>query len=379
MKALAPTAFAQVQAGPDALTLLKDGAQAYPAMLAAISRARSTVCLETYILRDDLTGRRFAEALCERARAGIEVNVLYDDWGSSMTPGLSSMLAAAGARTLAFRPVVFTGRFGKLLARLRRRDHRKALVVDGEVAFLGGLNISDNYASVADGGQGWRDTQVQLDGPAALPLQRLFLVTWARNGGAPLDPTRYAQPLGPPSGVRIVGNDFRADRKQIRAAYLVAIRSARSRIRLTHAYFLPPARIVRELQRAARRGVQVSIISAASSDVPLVVIAARGEYGKLLRHGIRIFEWSGPVLHAKTAVVDGRWATVGSANMDALSLRANLEVNAVLENEPFALALERMFEQDLAHCAEVTWAAWKTRPWYVRLLSSLVGRLRNWL
>jgi cardiolipin synthase A/B len=371
--------FAEVTVGVHRVALLRDGAQAYPAMLAAIAAAKSTLCLETYILADDQTAHRFCRALVDRALAGVDVNLMYDDWGSSVSNETLAGLRAAGVRVLIFRPVRFSG-FGRLWARLRRRNHRKALIVDGEVAFTGGLNLSDDYAAVADGGHGWRDTHVRIEGPAAIELERLFLENWRRQRGPRIDLARYQRTPGPDDGkVRIIGNDFRADRKDIRKAYLNAIGRARHRIHLTHAYFVPPARVLKGLARAARRGAEVSVILAATTDVRIALLAARGLYGKLLRAGVRVFEWRGRILHAKTAVVDGRWATIGSTNLDALSLRVNLEVNAVFEDEAFGAAVERMFGQDLYHCDEITLEAWKNRPLVERLLSWFAYQFRNWL
>lgn len=372
--------FAVCVVGRHEVSLLRDGAQAYPAMLEAIGAARSTICLETYIFREDTTGLRFADALCERAQAGVEVNLLYDDWGSSISDALLARMHLSGVRTLAFRPVRFSGRLTPVIARLKRRNHRKSLVVDGEVGFTGGLNISDDYAAVSDGGQGWRDTHVRIRGPAVHELERLFLATWREHKGAKLTESRYARQPEPSDGlVRIIGNDFREDRKDIRRAYVTAIHRAKRRIHLTHAYFVPPARVIRALQKAARRGVEVSVILAAATDVKLVLYAARGLYGKLLKSGVRVFEWRGRVLHAKTAVVDGKWATIGSANLDALSLRQNLEVNAVFEDERFGAAVEAMFTEDLYQCDQMTLARWKARPWYERLLTWIAYQLRDWL
>jgi cardiolipin synthase A/B len=371
--------FAVVPVGANELALLRDGAQAYPAMLEAMRKARSTICLETYILREDHTGSRFGAVLAERAQAGVEVSVMYDDWGSSVSEEFVRTLRFSGVRMLAFRPVRFSG-LGKLLARLRRRNHRKALIVDGEVAFTGGLNISDDYASVQDGGNGWRDTHMRLRGPVAVELERMFLDTWKKNGGPAVAAERYVRPKAPPDDkVRIVGNEFRKDHKFIRQAYVSAISHAKQRIHLTHAYFLPPSRVLRALQKAARRGVDVSVILAATTDVRLVLLAARGLYGKLLKSGVKVFEWKGRVLHAKTAVVDGRWTTIGSANLDALSLRVNLEVNAVIEDEKFATSVERMFTQDLEQCDRISLEEWKERPLGERFISWLAFQFRNWL
>ena len=378
--ALATAPFAEVTIGADKVSLLKDGQQAFPSMLAAIASAKETICFETYILRDDRTGRLFAQALGERARAGVEVNLMFDQWGSSVSDDFVDLLRADRVRLVIFQPVRFSRGLGAVVARLKRRNHRKALTIDGKVGFTGGLNISDEYAAEEDGGKAWRDTAVRIEGPVVEELERLFLGTWRANRGAPLDEKRYQRERPAPGGkVRILGNHFRKDRKDIRKAYVNAMHAAQRSIHLTHAYFIPPGRIIRELERAARRNVKVVVILAAATDQSIVLWAARGLYARMLRAGIQVYEWEGRILHAKTAVVDGRWSTVGSANLDALSLRQNLEVNAVFEAAAFAAAVERMFEADLPSCQLITKEDVKNRPLLDRVLSWFALHLRKWL
>ncbi|WP_437765046.1 phospholipase D-like domain-containing protein [Sorangium sp. So ce281] len=371
-------AFAEMTVGAHRLALLKDGAQTYPAMLEAIAGARRTICLETYILRVDRTGQRFAEALMERAAAGVEVNVLFDAWGSSVSSSFLDGLRRAGVRSLAFRPLDLSAPLGKVA----RRDHRKALIVDGAIAFTGGLNLSDDYAAPEDGGASWRDTHLRIEGPAAAELQYFFLRTWQRTGGAPIDDERYVYAARRPDpAVQIISNDLprRRHRHGIRDAYRHAIERARRRIFITNAYFLPPLRIIHALSAAARRGVDVRIMVAGTTDVPAVLLASRAIYGHLLDAGARMFEWRGRVLHAKTAVIDGLWSTVGSTNLDSQSLRMNLEVNAVVAHRGFAGAMERMFADDLAHCHEITAARWAERPLWERAASWTAYLARDWL
>lgn len=372
--------FAELEVGAHRVSILKDGAQAYPAMLEAIAGAREFVCLESYIFCDDGTGRRFAEALCARARAGVEVNVLYDGWGSEPSDELLAELREAGVRVVAFHPIRVDGPLGRVLARVYRRNHRKSLIVDRTLGFTGGLNLSDDYAAREDGGNGWRDTHVRLDGPAAAELLHLFLETWRRAGGAPIDAARYRlDGRRPDPAVRIIGSELRANKKRIRRAYVDAIKGARARIQLTNAYFLPTFPVMRALTLAARRGVRVQVILAGETDVKAVLLAARSVYGRLLRAGIEVYEWQGRVLHAKTAVVDGHWSTIGSSNLDALSLRVNLEVNAVIEDERFGAAMERLFEEDLPHCKEITLRDWRQRPLIDRFVSWFAFLFREWL
>lgn len=364
--------------GAHRVALLKDGGQTFPAMLEAIAAARSTICLETYILASDRTATLFAQALAERARVGVEVNVLYDAWGSSVSDDYLAYLHGAGVRTLAYHPLRFFSREGR--SRLARRDHRKALVVDSRVGFTGGINISDDYAAVEDGGKGWRDTHIRLEGPAARELEYFFRTTWQRAHGAPLDDRRYggdgrrADPF-----VSVASSHLRRARTSIRDAYHEAIRSAQGRVWITNAYFLPQIRFIRDLTEAAKRGVDVRVMVGGTTDVRAVLYASRSIYEHLLAAGVRMFEWEGRVLHAKTAVVDGRWATVGSSNLDAQSLRQNLEVNAILRDAPFAAAMERMFEEDLAFCQEIVAERWHKRPAWVRAASWGAYLFRSWL
>lgn len=374
----APYALATL--GPNRVSLLKDGKQAFPAMLAAIAGAQSTLCLESYILKDDLNGTHFVNALIERAQAGVEVLLMFDAWGSDLQPATVGRLREAGVKVLAFRPVRFTPSLARLVALFRRRNHRKSLVVDGRLGFTGGLNLTDDYAAPEDGGLGWRDTHLGIAGPAAQELERLFLETWRAQKGPAFDEARFVRPraAGSPK-LRIIGNYFAVDRKGVRRAYLDAFHHARSRIFLTHAYFMPPKKVLKALIHAAQRGVRVVLVLAASTDVRLVLYAARGLYPRLLKNGVEVYEWKGRVLHAKTAVVDGAWSTVGSANLDAMSLRHNLEVNAVVNDAGFSGAVERLFLEDLEHCERVTLEAMRGYGLVARALSWLAYQLRHWL
>ncbi len=377
-------AYAEMCVGNHHLALLKDGTQAFPAMLLAIAQARSTICLETYILRGDHTSQTFADALAERALAGVEVNLLYDYWGSSVSTSLLETLRSAGVRTLCFHPLRFSGHRREIVGKLARRDHRKSLIIDSRVAFTGGINISDDYAPPELGGAGWRDTHLdthlRLEGPAALELEYFFLRTWRRGGGAPINETRYGgDGRRPDPRVTIISSDIRRGRHNIREAYRAAITSAQRRIDITNAYFLPTIRLVRALTDAARRGVAVRIMVAGTTDVPAVLYASRSIYDILHNAGVRLFEWRGRVLHAKTAVIDGRWATVGSSNLDAQSLRKNLEANAIVRDEGFAAALEAMFEEDLASCVEILPQHLEQRPLWDRAASWGAYLLRDWL
>ena len=364
---------------PDHLVLLRDGVETYPEMLRAIAGAKRSICVQTYVLRSDRTGWRFAEALIERSRSGVEVSLMYDAWGSSISSEFAQALRAADVRTLAFNPLRLSGRLRRALARLRKRSHRKMLVVDCAVAFVGGTNLSDDYAPPEEGGRGWRDTNVRVEGPAAQQAQALFAETWLKSGGEPFRLTRVEPAVAGLGRVRLVGERLHADRRRVRDAYLRAIASARRTIHITNAYFLPTHRVRRALARAAHRGVQVLVILPGTTDLPIVRLASQHLFSGLLRRGIRLFEWTGPVLHAKTAAVDNRWATVGSSNLDPLSLRVNLEANVVVEDQDFARKLEGMFLEDLARCREILTGEWARRPPILRFASWIAYRFRRWL
>lgn len=372
--------FAEMPVGTHRLAILRDGGQTFAAMLAAIRGAERTICLETYILRDDHTGTRFGEALIERARAGVEVNVLYDAWGSSVSVEYLMWLSQAGVRAMAFHPVELSPTLDKTLAKLTLRNHRKLLIVDGRIAFTGGLNVSDDYASAAEGGRGWRDTHLRIVGPVVNELLGFFLATWKTAGGPPVAHSLYPRlRQGKDPQVHVAASHLRRGRRTVRHAYGRAIREARSHIYITNAYFVPTVRLVQALRHAAQRGVDVRVMVAGTTDVTAVLLASRSIYGMLLRSGVRLFEWEGRVLHAKTATIDHRWSTIGSSNLDRQSLRFNLEVNVIVQDPAFAGAMEAMFFQDMTSCREITLDHWQSRPFWERGASWAAYLVRDWL
>lgn len=361
------------------IQILKNGSEIFPEMLNAIKAAKETIHLETYIFRSDQVGRRFAEALSEKARMGVSVKVIYDSVGSLTTdPDLFRSMEEAGVALFAYHPIApWKGGWN-----LKRRDHRKILVVDGRCGFVGGINIGDEYADLSEGGGGWRDTHLKLEGPAIRELQQIFLSTWVKNKKRELksDPPYY--PEVPSAGtlrVSIVAANGLRGRNQIKKAYLRAVRRAKERIFLTHSYFVPPHWFLTALKRARRRGVEVFILLPKRSDVRIIDYATRALYSRLLKWGVRIFEWEGPVLHAKTAVVDGRWGTIGSSNMDHFSLQYNLEVNVVALGSSFGTEMERMFWEDLKQSREVLAPEWTRRNWIQRLLENTFYYLVGWI
>ncbi len=347
-------------------------------MLDAIGAARRSIHLEMYHFESDRTGWRFAQALANKASDGVRVRVIYDHAGSFFTdPRLWSALRHAGAEVRMFHPLAPW----KPGWNWMRRDHRKLLVVDGSIGFTGGMNISNEYAPVSAGGEGWRDSHVRIDGPAVADLQLIFLRTWIYAGGTPPEDTRLFRAAPHPDGIRarVLANRTFQARRTIRRALLDAIRRARDTIRITHAYFMPDGILRRALGQAVERGVEVFIIVPAHSDVPLFMAAGRAAQPFLLRLGCRVFLRLGPVLHAKTVVIDGHWAMLGSSNINYRSFRLNQEVNIEVENANFAARLERRFQEDLRESREVSREDLARRPWGTKLADSLAFSLRRWL
>jgi cardiolipin synthase len=357
------------------VALLVDGGAFFKAVDEAIASAQRTVFVETYILRADKTGWRVANALADRARAGVECALVYDAYGSlGLDSALIDFLREAGVKTLDYRPISpFRG-----IWPWRKRIHRKSVIVDARIGIVGGQNICDDYAAVEDGGKGWRDTSVRVEGPAVVQLEAMFRRLWAESRGQELTtsshtPEAYAEG----HQVRFLGNFARRDRAFIRKAYILAILGAERRIRICNAYFVPDRVLTRALIRAARRGVRVEIIIGAATDVTAVLHMSRGLYSRLLLNGIKVYEWHDRILHAKTAVIDGEWSTIGSSNLDNLSSFRNLEVNATILGERIGGALDDQFEIDRARSTAILPELWARRPWVQRIIEWFFGHFRG--
>lgn len=365
------------------VTLLEDGKQTYAAMLAAIRAARHHVHLETYIFEADDTGKDFSAALVARAKAGVKVRLIYDAVGSIKTPKeFFKQMADAGVEVLEFNPISAQTLAKGGLALLNQRDHRKITIVDGRAAFLGGINISDVYgaSSTGSGRQGatrgrgetgavednpWRDMQSRIEGPAVADVQRAFLKQWARRRDeAPITDKAYYPALAQvgPHIVRVMeGSPKDEGINDVYAAFISAIDNAEKEVSIMNPYFVPHAELLRALREAAQRGVQVTLMLPGHSDSWLTYYAGRSFYGYLLAAGVRIYERKNRILHAKSATVDGVWATVGSTNLDWRSLLYNDEINVVVLGPDFAGQLNQVFKGDLAASDAITPEAWARR------------------
>ncbi len=360
---------------------LVGGKQAYPLMLEAIRGAQRHVHFEIYMLLDDRIGREFRDALVERAKAGVAVRMLYDSLGSfGLGESFLGPLRAAGAQMLEYAPLFpWRRQFG-----LNRRDHQKILVVDDRVAFAGGLNIGLHYVPLEEGGGGWYDVHARIEGPAVHDLAVIFRKTWHKRGGAPFAPPGTPPPALPrdgisASGVQVISNVVMRSRSHMRHAYLRAIRRAERTISVMNAYFIPDRGLRRAFARAARRGVSVRVIVPATNDVQAVRYASRHLYSRLMKTGVRIFEWPGRMMHAKCGVIDGVWSTIGSYNIDRRSLLHNLEVALVVIDAAVGEELGREFEAQLVRSREVLPEEWARRSWWQKTKEWLFYGFRYWL
>ncbi|MDD5628632.1 MAG: phospholipase D-like domain-containing protein [Elusimicrobia bacterium] len=353
---------------------LLGGGEAFRSMGAAIDSARRCVHLETYIFSSDAAGREFGRRLMEKARQGVSVRLIFDSVGSlDLDPAFLDRLVGAGVRVLEYHPLApWRARWA-----WSRRDHRKILVVDGRAAFAGGMNISQDQVPLEEGGAGWNDLHLRVEGPAVHELDRLFRAVWFKETKEwfPLDEAGPERPGD--CWVWVAANQEFLHRHLIRRAYLNALRAAREEVCIANAYFLPDHGMRRALAAAARRGVSVRILVPGRSDHPSVWKAGRRSYDFLLRSGVRLFEWGRSILHAKTAVVDGVWCTAGSYNMDHRSLRHNLEVNLHVLDPGLAGQMKRKFEADLASARELRLAEWRARPWSEKLREEFWYQFRH--
>lgn len=361
--------------------LLRDGPATYKAMLAAIRQATDHINLESYLIDDDQVGNQFADVLLERRARGVTVNLIYDSVGGiDAASGFFERLRKGGVNVLEFNPINPLETRGDW--RINNRDHRKLLIVDGKSAFIGGINISRVYSqrgslsrglkSATQGPRPWRDTDLRIEGPVVAEFQKLFIQTWNQQRGEPLARARYFPPLQAQGKaiVRALASTPEAANSPIYLTLLSAIGTAEKKVYITMAYFVPDPQLLRALTDAARRGVDVRLLLPGHSDFWAVFHAGRSHYGDLLDAGVKVYERNSVLLHAKTAVIDGVWSCIGSANMDWRSFLHNQEANAVVLGPDFARQMEAMFDRDLLESSRVTLKAWRRRP--------LLPRLQEW-
>lgn len=346
--------------GADSVRLLRDGAQAFPAMLDAIARAKREILLEMYWIGADPVGRAFRDAIAERARAGVRTLVIHDAVGSiAMEPRFWSQLEAAGGRVALYHSISpFNPRFR--WTRVELRDHRKLLVVDGQCAFTGGINLAAPWLSIRDGGAGWRDDLVETKGEVNEEFRTLFYRNWRKLTGE--KPPADVKPLSRrhKRPVWALASQWRT-RRSIHREYVYRIGRARERVDIANSYFVPDRPVRAALFRAVRRGVHVRVLVPSVSDVPIVQFAAEALFDTLLRHGVEIWARPETMLHAKTAVIDDEFTTCGSYNLDERSWRKNLELNVAVEDRAFARHVRSWYERDLESATRIDLESWRNR------------------
>lgn len=370
----APARFPKVQPATvttrdTEVTVFTYGQDLYDDMLAGIRRARRRIVLVTFIWKGDRTGRAFKKALIEAADRGVEVCVVYDEFANLVVP--RPFFHFPPNVNVVRQPVIWGG-LGFLNPRNLGRNHNKLMVVDSEVAWMGGYNIGSLYAT------DWRDTHVRLTGPVVADLEDAFIDNWnelpGRHPALPDLSTRSWY-----SSVRVHRNLPRQVLFPIRGMYLEAIDRAYHRILLTHAYFVPDDDLVRALVAAAQRGVEVKLIVPSQSNHIIADWLSRGFYSHLLGGGVRLFLYQGAMVHAKTATIDGHWSTIGTANLDRLSLAGNYELNVEFTDPAVAAKLEEVFELDLTNCRELSLAEWQRRSVMVKFSESVLRPYRRLL
>ena len=361
------------------VNLLIDGPSTYAAMLSAIETAKDHINMETYIFEDDEVGQQFAAVLINKQKNGVQVNLIYDSVGSLSTPKeFFTALKESGINVLEFNPI------NPLIKKkdwdVNQRDHRKLLIVDGKTAFLGGINISSVYSSGSFGRSSkkikkndnsipWRDTHLQLSGPVVGEFQKMFTETWVQQKGEPLASREYFPILINQGNevVRAIGSSPEDPYSQIYATLLSAINSAETQVFLTNAYFVPDPQLLTAIKDAVKRGVKVKLLLPEKTDSTLVFYASRSYYDELLSANVEIYEHQAALLHAKTALIDGVWSTVGSTNLDWRSFVYNQEINAVMLGQDFGAQMQKMFEQDLVSSKQITLQDWRKRTIAARI------------
>ena len=351
--------------------LLRNGTATFNAMKAAISSARQRIDIESYIFDGD-EGNAFADLLLQKSMAGVNVNLIYDAWGSRDTPKkLFDRMKNGGVHTVAFRPL---NTRSLVDFSINSRDHRKLLLVDNRITIVGGINIASDYRRaplrhelpVTDDvdEDGMRDTDIRIEGPATAQFEDMFLQTWKSETSDPIanpPPSPLAGP-GDTLALALAGapdNHY----SDLYRSLIVAIALAQSSIHLTQSYFIPTPSVQQALQNAARRGIDVKLVVPGVVDEPMAFLAGRAYYGELMKAGVQIYERQGVILHAKTIVIDGIWSTVGSSNLDWRSVIFNNEADAVIISRNFGSQMEQMFKDDLAASKKINLQEWKGQPW----------------
>ena len=342
------------------VTLLWKGPESFRRIFDSIQKAKELICLEFYIFRNDETGIELAELLKKKASEGVQVYILYDHFGSLGTPrSFWQGLRDAGVFIRASRPFKWTSPHEYVY-----RDHKKLIIIDGEIAFTGGLNIANEYRGYHRimKKEAWRDTGIFLIGPVASALLNIFKKSWKLWKGPPIHFNKRVNPISNGLPALPIFASTAKGRRQMRKLMYYSLNKAQQTMYLTTAYFSPSLRMLQALENAAARGVDVKLLLPGKSDIIATIYAARAFFTRLLRAGIEIYTYSGKILHAKTAVFDGIWSVIGSTNLDFQSLWRNDEGNIGIIDRSFGSLMIELFQEDLKHSEKITLSRWMKRP-----------------
>jgi cardiolipin synthase len=360
-----------------ATTFFSEGDDFFHGLREAVAGAKTRIDIELYYLASDAVGWSFADLFMKKAKEGIRIRIIYDAIGCRGTSEeIFDVLRDAGVRIKPYNPLF------PLSDPLGRRNHRKCFVIDDRIVFLGGFNLAAEYSAQCLGAKAWRDSGVRFESSEiALTLRSTIDATWddSRFSWKDFRRRRVLRTVWRSSNLYVLLNHGWRQKSLIREEYLSAISRARRRIWITNGYFIPDRGILGALRRAARRGVDVRIVTAGESDVPAARWASRATYGRLLKAGAKIYEFKGRVLHAKTALIDADWFTVGTSNIDHLSFFRNLEINLFGLDASAADILSQEFLKDVTASEEITWELWRQRPWWQRLRERIFFLFRVWL
>ena len=364
--------------GGNRIECLLNGDEIFPAMLAALRGAQKTITFETYIYWSGKIGGEFADVLAERSAAGVRVHVLLDWVGSDkLDDAAMRKMRDAGVEIERYRPLRWYN-----LSRLNNRTHRKLLVVDGKIGFIGGVGVADVWLGHAQSPDHWRDTHFRVEGPVVAHLQSGFLDNWMKTRADVLNDERYFPQLEPAGDqlAQVFKSSPREGSNSARLMFLMSIEAARERILIANSYFVPDDRCIEALVSAARRGVAIeAIVPNHHTDIPLARRASRARWGPLLEAGIAIYEYQPTMYHCKVMVIDHCWTTVGSANFDNRSFRLNDEANLNALDEGMAAEQARIFQDDRAKAQQITLEMWRNRPRSEKIREALAALFRSQL
>jgi cardiolipin synthase len=357
--------------GGNRIDVLLNGDETFPVMLRGIKAAKSTITFAQYLFEGGALARQFAEAFAERCRAGVTANILLDSHGSGNTPAdILALMRDAGCHVEFFRPVEVPAIiFPWKLLQYNYRNHRRILVIDGRVGFTGGYGIADTWKGDGRTAHHWRETNARIEGPAVKFLQAAFAESWLETTAIALGGEGYFPRVTPTGNVpaQVVSSSPAGGSFQNYMLFLLSINSARKSILITNPYFIPDKVMTEALLKAVRRGVRVVVLAPGKIDSRLTYVASRSHYGELLLGGVEIFEYQPALMHAKTMVVDGIWATIGTTNFDNRSFALNEELNLTMYDAALARELETIFHQDLKYSRQIGYEEWASRSVFERL------------